>query len=31
MSHGKVIVLDTPNGIKKQYGVGYTLIVEFLK
>lgn len=31
MSQGKVIALDTPSGIKRQYGVGYTLIIEFKK
>lgn len=31
MSHGKVIALDTPSGIKRQYGVGYTLIIEFVE
>ena len=28
MSHGKVIALDTPLGIKRRYGVGYNLILE---
>lgn len=28
MSHGKVIALDTPIGIKRTYGVGYNLIIE---
>lgn len=28
MSHGKVIALDTPLGIKRRYGVGYNLIIE---
>ena len=28
MSHGKVIALDTPIGIKRSYGVGYNLIIE---
>lgn len=28
MSHGKVIALDSPLGIKRKYGVGYNLIVE---
>ena len=28
MSQGKVIANDTPRNIKKQYGVGYHLIVE---
>jgi ATP-binding cassette, subfamily A (ABC1), member 3 len=28
MSHGKVIALDTPLGIKRTYGVGYNLIIE---
>jgi hypothetical protein len=28
MSHGKVIALDSPNGIKRKYGVGYNLIIE---
>lgn len=28
MSHGKVIALDSPIGIKRKYGVGYNLILE---
>ena len=28
MSHGKVIALDSPLGIKRKYGVGYNLIIE---
>jgi ATP-binding cassette subfamily A (ABC1) protein 3 len=28
MSHGKVIVLDSPSEIKRKYGVGYNLIIE---
>lgn len=28
MSHGKVITLDTPNQIKRKFGVGYNIIVE---
>lgn len=28
MSHGKVIAFDTPIGIKRNYGVGYNLIIE---
>lgn len=28
MSHGKVIALDSPLGIKRRYGVGYNLIIE---
>lgn len=28
MSHGKVIALDNPLGIKRKYGVGYKLILE---
>ena len=28
MSHGKVIALDSPHGIKNKYGVGYNLIIE---
>jgi ATP-binding cassette, subfamily A (ABC1), member 3 len=28
LSRGKVIVLDTPSNIKKNYGVGYTMQVE---
>jgi hypothetical protein len=28
MSHGKVIALDTPIGIKRRYGVGYNMIIE---
>jgi ABC-type multidrug transport system ATPase subunit len=28
MSHGKVISLDSPLGIKRKYGVGYNLIIE---
>ena len=31
MSHGKVIALDTPSCIKRQYGVGYTLIIEYVE
>ena len=29
LSHGKVIALDTPGNIKTQYGVGYTMQVEY--
>ena len=29
MSHGKIIVEDTPEKIKVKFGVGYTLIVEW--
>ncbi len=28
MSHGKLLALDTPLGIKKRYGVGYNLLIE---
>ena len=28
MSHGKLIGLDTPNGIKKEFGVGYNIYIE---
>lgn len=28
MSQGKVVTLDTPHGIKKQFGVGYNLYLE---
>jgi ABC-type multidrug transport system ATPase subunit len=28
MSHGKVIALDTPNNIKRRFGVGYNLFLE---
>ena len=28
MTHGKLLALDTPNNIKKQFGVGYKLIIE---
>jgi ABC-type multidrug transport system ATPase subunit len=28
MSHGKLVVQDTPAEIKRKFGVGYTLIVE---
>ena len=31
MSHGKVIVLDTPSEIKRKFGVGYNLIIELKK
>ena len=30
MSHGKLLALDTPYNIKKQFGVGYNLYVEML-
>jgi len=30
MSHGKVIALDSPIGIKRRYGVGYNLILELV-
>ena len=28
MSHGKLLALDTPFNIKKQFGVGYNLLIE---
>ena len=28
MSHGKVIALDTPNNIKRKFGVGYNVFME---
>ena len=28
MTKGKLLALDTPNGIKKQFGFGYKLIIE---
>jgi ABC-type multidrug transport system ATPase subunit len=28
MSHGKLLALDTPFNIKKQFGVGYNLAIE---
>jgi ABC-type multidrug transport system ATPase subunit len=28
MSHGKAVVEDTPAEIKRQFGVGYSLIIE---
>ena len=28
MSHGKVVALDTPQNIKKRFGVGYNIFVE---
>jgi ABC-type multidrug transport system ATPase subunit len=28
MSHGKLLALDTPFQIKKQFGVGYNLLLE---
>jgi len=28
MSHGKIIALDTPQNIKKRFGVGYNIFVE---
>lgn len=28
MSHGKVIALDTPNNIKRRFGVGYNVFIE---
>jgi ABC-type multidrug transport system ATPase subunit len=28
MSHGKVIALDTPNNIKRRFGVGYNVFLE---
>ena len=31
MSHGKVIVLDTPSEIKRKFGVGFNLIIELRK
>ena len=29
MSHGKLVVENTPAEIKRKYGVGYSLIVEW--
>jgi len=28
MSHGKIIALDTPTALKRNFGVGYDLLVE---
>ena len=28
MSHGKVVALDTPQNIKRRFGVGYNIFVE---
>jgi ABC-type multidrug transport system ATPase subunit len=28
MSQGKILALDTPKNIKKQFGVGYNLMIE---
>ena len=28
MSQGKLLALDTPNNIKKRFGVGYNLLLE---
>lgn len=28
MSHGRLLALDTPYNIKKQFGVGYNLNIE---
>jgi len=28
MSHGKIIGLDTPDEIKRKFGVGYNVLVE---
>lgn len=28
LSHGRIIALDTPDNIKKHFGVGYNLILE---
>ena len=28
MSHGKIIALDTPNNIKRRFGVGYNVFLE---
>lgn len=28
MDHGKVIALDTPNNIKRRFGVGYNVLME---
>lgn len=28
MTQGQVLTVDTPQGIKNQYGVGYKIIVE---
>jgi ATP-binding cassette, subfamily A (ABC1), member 3 len=28
MSHGKIIALDTPNNIKRRFGVGYNIMME---
>ena len=29
MSHGKIIALDTPTAIKRNFGVGYDLLIEY--
>ena len=31
MSHGKIIALDTPTALKRNFGVGYDLLIENLK
>jgi hypothetical protein len=28
MTRGQLLALDTPNNIKKQFGVGYKLMIE---
>ena len=28
MTHGQLLALDTPYNIKKQFGVGYKLMIE---
>jgi ABC-type multidrug transport system ATPase subunit len=30
MAQGKVVVYDSPEGMKRKHGLGYTLIVERL-
>jgi ABC-2 type transport system ATP-binding protein len=30
MSHGKIIALDTPTALKRNFGVGYDLLIEKL-
>ena len=31
MSHGKIIALDTPTSLKRNFGVGYDLLLENLR
>jgi hypothetical protein len=31
MVHGKMVALDTPESLRRNYGVGYNLIIESLR